>query len=89
MKKQHILLMLILLISTKSIFAQSIWSPTSKKEFKTPGLKDSVKKHKVVAILPFTTTITYKVKSKNYDSTANRMEEKDLGYKCKKACILS
>jgi hypothetical protein len=78
MKKLHVLLGLMAFIVGNSLYAQSTFSPTSKKEFKTPGLEDSVKKHKLVAILPFNTTITYKVKSKHYDSTANRLEEQKL-----------
>jgi hypothetical protein len=78
MKKFNFVLFLLFAIIGENAFAQSTYSPTSKKEFKTPGLEDSVRKHKTVAILPFSTSITYKVKSKHYDSAANRLEEQKL-----------
>jgi hypothetical protein len=78
MKKLNFVLFLLFAIIGENAFAQSTFAPTSKKEFKVAGLKDSVAKHKIVAILPFTTTITYKVKSKYYDSVSNRLEEQKL-----------
>jgi hypothetical protein len=78
MKKLNVLFTLMTIGFFGTAFGQSTIAPTSKTEFKAPGLEDSVKKHKLVAILPFTTTITYKVKLKHYDSTANKLEEQKL-----------
>lgn len=47
----------------------------SKQTFSSPNLKEEIAKHKVVAILPFETTITYKRPPKHYDSSANKNEE--------------
>lgn len=47
----------------------------SKQTYSSPKLKEEVSKHKTVAILPFTTAITYKRPPKNYDETANKNEE--------------
>lgn len=47
----------------------------SKQTYSSPKLKDEIAKHKVVAILPFQTSITYKRPPKNYDADANKNEE--------------
>ncbi|MEP6597182.1 MAG: hypothetical protein ABJA71_14610 [Ginsengibacter sp.] len=47
----------------------------SKQTFSSPKLKDEITRHKVVAILPFQTAITYKRTPKNYDADANKNEE--------------
>jgi hypothetical protein len=78
MKKTKGLLILMVLASFGNLFAQSILTTSSKKEFKVVGLKDSIAQHKLVAILPFNTSIVYKVKSKNYDAASNKLEEQKL-----------
>jgi hypothetical protein len=47
----------------------------TKQVFSSPKLKEEIKKHKVVAILPFEAAITYKRPPKNYSEEANRNEE--------------
>ena len=51
----------------------------SKQIFKAPHYKDSLSKHKIVAILPFRTTISYKRMPKGFDAESNKAEEKKLG----------
>jgi hypothetical protein len=41
-------------------------------------LKDAVAKHKTVAVLPFTATISYKRLPKNFDAEANKADEQKL-----------
>ena len=48
-------------------------------QFKSPGFKDSLEKHKVVAILPFKATIAYKRMPKGFNLEGNNLEEKKLG----------
>ena len=52
---------------------------TAKQIYESPKLKEAVKTHKLVAILPFDVTITYKHLPKNYDPAANRIQEIKLG----------
>ncbi len=64
------------LLTTTTTFAQF---ESSKQIFKAPGFKDSLEKHKVVAILPFKATIAYKRMPKGFDLEGNNLEEKKLG----------
>lgn len=50
----------------------------AKQTFTSPKLKEEIQKHKIVAILPFEASITYKRPPKNYDSGANRNEELNI-----------
>ena len=50
----------------------------AKQTYSAPNLKTESAKHKVVAILPFDVSITYKRIPKNYDSSANKKEEQSL-----------
>jgi hypothetical protein len=52
---------------------------TSKQIYSAPNLKDTISKHTIVAILPFTVSITYKRPPKNFDATSNQNEELSLG----------
>jgi hypothetical protein len=52
---------------------------TSKQIYSAPNLKETISNQKLVAILPFRVTITYKRTPKNYDDKANQNEEKTLG----------
>lgn len=47
----------------------------AKQTYSAPNLKSELAKQKIVAILPFETSITYKRPPKNYDSSANKNEE--------------
>ena len=49
-----------------------------KQVFEAPGLKDSIEKHKTVAILPFKATISYKRMPKNFDAEGNKRDEVSL-----------
>ena len=70
-----ILSTLLLCTVSLSTFAQF---EGSKEVFSSPKLKTTVSTHKVVAILPFSATITYKRPPKNYDENAHKAEEKAL-----------
>ncbi len=52
---------------------------TSKQVFEAPNLKAELYKHKVVAILPFRVSITYKKAPKGYDAEANKADEEKQG----------
>ena len=68
--------LLMSLFITSTSFAQF---EGSKQIFKAPGFKDSLDKHKIVAILPFKATIAYKRMPKGFDLEGNNLEEKKLG----------
>ena len=67
--------LLMSLFITSTSFAQF---EGSKQIFKAPGFKDSLDKHKIVAILPFKATIAYKRMPKGFDLEGNNLEEKKL-----------
>ena len=69
-------LLAVCLLCTTTTFAQF---ESGKQIFKAPGFKDSLEKHKVVAILPFKATIAYKRMPKGFDLEGNNLEEKKLG----------
>jgi hypothetical protein len=50
----------------------------SKQVFTSPKLQTEIFKHKKVAILPFTATISYKRLPKNFDQTANENDQKNM-----------
>jgi hypothetical protein len=50
----------------------------AKQVFESPKMKEAIAKHKVAAILPFTTGISYKRLPKNYDAEGNKQDEKKL-----------
>jgi hypothetical protein len=75
MKLFSILSALLLCTVSLSTFAQF---EGSKEVFSSPKLKTTIPTHKVVAILPFSATITYKRPPKNYDENAQKAEEKAL-----------
>ncbi|WP_449436231.1 hypothetical protein [Pedobacter steynii] len=50
----------------------------AKQVFESPKLKDVVKSHKLVAILPFQVTLSYKKQPKNFDLDANKQKEKTM-----------
>lgn len=59
-------------LCTLGCFAQF---ESAKQVFSIDGLKDSIYKHKTVAILPYAVTITYKKQPKNFSAEANRQQE--------------
>lgn len=48
---------------------------SQKQIFTSPDLKNKIATHKKVAILPFSTTISYKKQPKNFNAEANREQE--------------
>jgi hypothetical protein len=64
----------VIAISTAS-FAQF---EGSKQVFSSPQLQTEIQKHKKVAILPFTATISYKKLPKNFDKEANEQDQNNL-----------
>lgn len=50
----------------------------AKQVFESPKLKEVVKNHKLVAILPFQVTLSYKKQPKNFDLDANKQKEKTM-----------
>lgn len=70
-------LMLAAVLLFISLFGYS--QETSKQIYSAPNLKETISNQKLVAILPFRVTITYKRTPKNYDDNANQNEEKTLG----------
>jgi len=69
MRKQLLFLICLLLVGTAS-FAQ-------KQVFESPQLKEAIAKHKIVAILPFNVSITYKHPPKGFTAESNRQQELD------------
>jgi hypothetical protein len=70
------LLLITFALITLRVSAQ--WE-SSKQIYESPKLKQAVGTHKLVAILPFTATITYKKPPKNFDAAANKDQEIQLG----------
>ncbi len=50
----------------------------SKQIFESPQLRTIVNQHKLVAILPYKVSITYKKQPKNFNADANRDQEKSM-----------
>lgn len=68
--KKTILSFLSLMLISGAVFAQA-----NKQVFESPKMKEEIAKHKIVAILPFNVTISYKHPPKNFDANANRQQE--------------
>jgi hypothetical protein len=69
------LILLTLLCSSMMTMAQY---EKAKQVFESPKLKDVVKNHKLVAILPFQVTLSYRKQPKNFDLEANKQKEKTM-----------
>jgi len=54
-------------------------SSAQKQSYSSPNLKEAIKVHKMVAILPFRMTISYKRLPKGFDAEANKADEKKEG----------
>jgi hypothetical protein len=70
MKKLFLSIVLLLLITNIS-FAQ-------KQIFESPKMKGAIEKHKIVAILPFNVSLSYKHPPKNYSAEGNRQQEIEM-----------
>lgn len=71
----RLLTALLLLIVAKTSTAQF---EGSKQIFSSPKLQSEITRHKIVAILPFNASISYKRLPKNFDVEANKAEEQSL-----------
>lgn len=69
------LILLTLLCSSVLTMAQY---EKAKQVFESPKLKEVVKSHKLVAILPFQITLSYRKQPKNFDFEANKQKEKAM-----------
>lgn len=70
MKKIILILALVVVsLGTKAQFE------SAKQIFENPTLKEQIKEHKIVAILPFDVKITYRKQPKNYSAEANKAKE--------------
>ena len=74
MKRVYLLIvaMLYSIISFAQIFEGA------KQVFSSPKLKEAIEKHKTVAILPYTATISYKRQPKDFNAEANKADEQKL-----------
>jgi hypothetical protein len=70
-------LLLLLTIVFCSMLAQAQYE-NAKQVFSSPKLEEAVKAHKLVGILPFETTMTYKKQPKNFDLEANKAKEQAM-----------
>jgi hypothetical protein len=52
---------------------------SAKQVFESQNLKQEITTHKIVAILPFKATISFKRLPKNYNESTNKEDEKNLG----------
>lgn len=73
MRIKFLLLILIALLNTSALLAQ--WGESAKQIFESPKLKSEVAKHKIVAILPFSVSLTYRKQPKNFSAEANNEQE--------------
>lgn len=60
------------------LFLSFLGHSQSKQIFESPLLKTIISEHKVVAILPYKVSITYKKQPKNFNAEANRDQEKSM-----------
>lgn len=60
------------------LFLSFLGHSQSKQIFENPQLKTIISQHKVVAILPYKVSITYKKQPKNFNAEANRDQEKSM-----------
>ncbi|TDD99874.1 hypothetical protein E0F76_00120 [Flavobacterium cellulosilyticum] len=60
------------------LFLSFLGHAQSKQIFESPQLKTIISQHKIVAILPYKVSITYKKQPKNFNAEANRDQEKSM-----------
>lgn len=72
--KQTLILLLVVAIANVS----NAQFEGSKQVFTSPKMQAEIFKHKKVAILPFSATISYKKLPKNFDKTANEQDQKNM-----------
>lgn len=69
---------LTVLLSTV-IFTTCVMGQSAKQKFEIPNLTQELSKHKIVAILPFRVTISYKKLPKGFDAEGNKQDELKQG----------
>jgi len=69
---------LLTLLIISSCLITKAQNENAKQVFSSPKLEESVKMHKIVAILPFTTRMSFKKQPKNFDLQANQDKEKAM-----------
>lgn len=68
-----------LLTALLCLFITTAFCQGSKQIYEAPNLKNTLKAHKTVAILPLRVTISYKKFPKNYNAADNTVQEKEEG----------
>lgn len=71
-------ILLALLIVTTTTYVTKAQIVGSKQVFESPKLSVEKPSHKLIAILPFTTKISYKKMPKNFNAEANKDQEKTM-----------
>lgn len=61
----------------------------SKQTFESPKLKSAISAHKIVAILPFDVTISYRKQPKGFSPEGNRDQEQKCQNLYRGACLLT
>lgn len=69
---------LLLFLTLGSSIVVNAQSENAKQIFESPKLEETVKKHKLVAILPFSTVMSFRKPPKNFDFDANKAKEKAM-----------
>ena len=64
-----------------AVICISLHASAQKQIFESPKLQEAIKQHKLVAILPFNVTISYRKPPKNFDAEANHRLELERGKK--------
>lgn len=75
MKHKQLFTVLLFMVVSYASFSQF---EGSKQVYNSPKLKTEIQKHKIIAILPFQATITYKRPPKNFDAATNTADEQKL-----------
>lgn len=70
--------LLLTLLTVSYCLIASAQSENAKQVYSNPKLEETVKTHKTVAILPFSTRLSFKKPPKNFDLEANREKEKAM-----------
>lgn len=68
-------LILALALTCTTLIANAQWGESAKQIFESPKLQSEVAKHKLVAILPFSVSLTYRKQPKNFSEEANHQQE--------------
>lgn len=75
--KKVVIALLVLILGSFTSYSQLL-GESAKQVYSAPHLRDSIANHKLVAILPFNVSISYRRPPKNFDPAANKEEERSL-----------